>query len=257
MISRSRRTPPWGPLVGRSCGPLLVGAVTLMLGCGDDGGVKRTNKRPKPQSGGGSHNLKVGQPSADIIAAKKDAKRPKKVKRKRPKGGIELPTPKEYTERDFVENVQESRDPFRNYLIKTSLKTKEKGPWTPEGGVVYLETHALGELKVTGIVGFRQRFAMIKDPRTGRTTILKTRDRIAKERALIFQINRDHLVLLVPRVKPKKPGAEPYERSTMYVDDSKKIVDISSDALRPDETGIRISGRRGPVRRRSPRTKEP
>jgi hypothetical protein len=95
---------------------------------------------------------------------------------------------------------------------------------------------------------------MIKDPRTGRTTILKKRDIIGKERARIYEINRDHLVLLIPRIQPGKKQI--VERATMYVDERRKIVDIGSDTLRPDESGIRFSspGRRV---RRPRKSKEP
>lgn len=223
---------------------LLIGA-----SCADE--VKRKKNRGAATAKKGSSNLKkVGQPSAEL--QKPTTKKKKKKKKRRSGVGVDnLPKPDEFAERDFVENEQESRDPFRNYLIKAPIK--DIGPM-PIGDTVYLKEYPVAELKLTGIVGTARRFAMIKDPRTGRTTILKKRDIIAKERARIYEINRDHLVLLIPRIKPGKKQI--VERSTMYVDVRRKIVDIGSDTLRPDETGIRFSSprKRG---RRPPKSKEP
>ena len=234
---------------------LLVAAICLGLlipaGCGDD--VKR--KSTRGAGGKSSTNLKkVGKPSPELQAgalASKKKKKKRRSRRSRRSGADNLPKPDEFAERDFVENEQESRDPFRNYLIKAPIR--DTGP-LPIGDTVYLKDYPVAELKLTGIVGNRRRFAMIRDPRTGRTTILKKRDIIAKERARIYEINRDHLVLLIPRIKPGKKQI--VERTTMYVDDRRKIVDIGSDTLRPDETGIRYSSsrRRG---RRPPKSKEP
>jgi len=230
--------------------PMACLGLLLPTGCGKKPNPK--SKRPSAGSGGGgSSNLKkVGTPSPELQnpVATKTVK--KKKKRRSSGGGIDnLPKPDEFAERDFVENEQESRDPFRNYLIKAPIK--ETGP-LPVGDTVYLKDYPVAELKLTGIVGSRLRFAMIRDPRSGRTTILKKRDIIAKERARIYEINRDHLVLLIPRIKPGKKQI--VERSTMYVDERRKIVDIGSDTLRPDESGIRYSTRRG---RRPPKSKEP
>ncbi len=238
----------------------LVAAVCLGLlipaGCEDE--VKRKSTRGaegKKKKGSGSSNLKkVGQPSADLQANAAASKKKKKKKKKRRVSGTgvdSLPKPDDFAERDFVENEQESRDPFRNYLIKAPIR--ETAPLAI-GDTVYLKDYPVAELTLTGIVGNQKRYAMIRDPRTGRTTILKKRDIIGKERARIYEIKRDHLVLLIPRTKPNKKKI--VERATMYVDDSKKIVDIGSDTLRPDESGIRYSSsrRRG---RRPPKSKEP
>ncbi len=221
------------------CLVALLGFV-VATGCSKE--VKRRSRRSVgPPPGAMAANLnQVGKPSADVIAennAKKSKK--KKKKRRKRKGTLALPKPDEFTDRDFTENEQESRDPFRNLLIKEPTKAAPK--LLDPGDVVYLKDYPLAELRVTGIVGKWKRYAMVLDPRTGRTTILQKRDRIAKERALIFEINRDHLVLLVPRIRPNK--ADPYERKTLYVDETRKIVDISTDPIRPDESGIRISGR--------------
>jgi Tfp pilus assembly protein PilP len=233
--------------------PVLCLGLFLPAGCGDD--VKRKSTRGSGKKKGGmvSSNLKkIGKPSPELHgAAVKKKKKKKRRRRSRGSRTDNLPKADEFAERDFIENEQESRDPFRNYLIKAPVK--ESGP-LPLGDTVYLKDYPVAELKLTGIVGNRLRYAMIKDPRTGRTTILKKRDIIAKERARIYEINRDHLVLLIPRIKPGKKQI--VERSTMYVDERKKIVDIGSDTLRPDETGIRYSSsrKRG---RRPPKSKEP
>jgi Tfp pilus assembly protein PilP len=234
--------------------PLLVcvAGLALLLGTGCEDEVKRkSNRGAKGFKKKASANLKkVGTPSPELHANASKTKKKKKKKKRKRAGTDNLPKPDEFTERDFTENEQESRDPFRNYLIKAPIK--DTGP-LPIGDTVYLKDYPVAELKLTGIVGNNKRFAMIKDPRTGRTTILKKRDIIAKERARIYEINRDHLVLLIPRIKPGKKQI--VERSTMYVDERRKIVDIGSDTLRPDESGIRYSNpRRG---RRPPKSKEP
>jgi hypothetical protein len=235
-----------GLLAAVACLGLLSGA-----GCGDE--VKRKSTRGVAGAKRGSGNLKqVGQPSPEVRSSAKASGKKKTSGRRAVRRGVDnLPKADEFSERDFIENEQESRDPFRNYLIKAPLQ--ETGP-LPFGDVVYLKNYTVAELKVTGIVGQRRRYAMIKDPRTGRTTILKKRDIIAKERARIYEINRDHLVLLIPRIQPGKKQI--VERATMYVDERRKIVDIGSDTLRPDEPGIRFSspGRRG---RRPRKSKEP
>jgi hypothetical protein len=229
-----------------ACLGLLMGA-----GCGKD--VKRKKTRGAAGAMQGSSNLKmVGQPSPEVSSSAKASGKKKTSERRVVRVGVDnLPKPDEFSERDFIENEQESRDPFRNYLIKAPIK--ETGP-LPFGDVVYLKNYTVAELKLTGIVGQRRRYAMIKDPRTGRTTILKKRDIIGKERARIYEINRDHLVLLIPRIQPGKKQI--VERATMYVDERRKIVDIGSDTLRPDESGIRFSspGRRV---RRPRKSKEP
>lgn len=236
-------------IVAVFCLGLLIPA-----GCGDDVKRKKTRGAGGKKAPQGSTNLKkVGTPSPELhgnaSAGKKKKKR--RSRRSRRSGSDNLPKPDDFAERDFIENEQESRDPFRNYLIKAPVK--ETGP-LPIGDTVYLKDYPVAELKLTGIVGNRRRFAMIRDPRTGRTTILKKRDIIAKERARIYEINRDHLVLLIPRIKPGKKQI--VERSTMYVDERRKLVDIGSDTLRPDESGIRYSSsrKRG---RRPPKSKEP
>jgi len=233
------------------CLVVLLGFV-VATGCGKE--VKRRSRRGvDPSPGAMAANLnQVGKPSADVIAENSAKKTKNKKKKKRRKRNLALPKPDEFTDRDFTENEQESRDPFRNLLIKEPTKAAPK--LLDPGDVVYLKDYPLGELRVTGIVGKWKRFAMVADPRTGRTTILQKRDRIAKERALIFEINRDHLVLLVPRIRPNQ--ADPYERKTLYVDETRKIVDISTDPIRPDESGIRISGPGRRVRGGGSRPKE-
>ena len=238
-------------------GGLLLGwlaAVALLVGCKEEVKRRKTRGAPGAKNEASSNLKKVGTPSPELHSSAPGKKKKKKVKksgRSRRGRGLELPKPDEFAERDFVENEQESRDPFRNYLIKQQQKTSQE--IIAPGDVVYLKDYPIAELKVTGIVGQRRRHAMIRDPRTGRTTILKTRDRIAKERALIFEINRDHLVLLIPRIRPGKKQLN--ERATMYVDDARKIVDIGRDTLRPDESGIRFSwSRKG---RRKSKPKEP
>jgi hypothetical protein len=240
----------------------LVGLVSLvalvaltavpLTGCGKK--VKRRKRRsirPPTEPTMASNLADVGRPSADLAARKRPKKR-KRSKTRRVSGpGVALPKADEFTERDFVENPQESRDPFRNLLIKEPTKAEPR--LLDRGDIVYLKDYPLAELRVTGIVGNRRRFAMVRDPRTGRTTILKKRDRLGKERALIFEIKRDHLVLLVPRLRPEK--ADPYERKTLYVDETRKIVEIGSDPIRPDESGIRIFGHRR-RRRGTDRAKE-
>lgn len=252
-VSRALGGPRWLwtlalAIVAAGCG---VGS-----GCGGQD-YKKTSKRggsgPDPMAA----NLKdVGKPSVEVIAEKTEKPEGGEKKRRRAAKGdpaeLQLPKPDEFTERDFVENEQESRDPFRNPLLKEP--TKAPVEVIQPGDVVFLKDYSLSEIKVTGIVGGTRRFAMVLDPRTGRTTILQKRDRIAKERALIFEVNQDHLLVLVPRLRPNKE--DPYERKTLYVDEQRKIVDIGSEALRPDESGIRYSS----PRRRLPegaRTKEP
>jgi hypothetical protein len=230
---------------------LWLACILWLATCGDE--VKR-NRAAKGHPGTAASNLKkVGTPSPELHASATKGKT--KRRRRRGLGSDNLPKPDDFAERDFIENEQESRDPFRNYLIKAPVK--ETGP-LPFGDVVYLKNYPVAELRLTGIVGRRKRYAMIRDPRTGRTTILKKRDIFAKERARIYEINRDHLVLLIPRIRPGKKKI--VERSTMYVDDRRKIVDIGSDTLRPDESGIRYSSPRKRGRRPSKpqaKSKEP
>jgi len=234
-------------LVALACLFLLIPS-----GCGDDVKRKSTRGAGGNKASRGSTNLKkVGKPSVELQSGATAGKKKKKKKRRSRRAVADnLPKPDDFSERDFVENEQESRDPFRNYLIKAPVK--ETGP-LPIGDTVYLKNYPVAELKLTGIVGSRRRYAMIRDPRTGRTTILKKRDIIAKERARIYEINRDHLVLLIPRIKPGKKQI--VERSTMYVDERRKLIDIGSDTLRPDESGIRYSS--SPRGRRPPKSKEP
>lgn len=233
----------------------LVGLFALPRCGGED--FKRTDKRGGSPSAPMAANLKdVGKPSVELIEEKAEKPDAAEKKRRRVAKGegeeLVLPKPEEFSERDFVENEQESRDPFANPLHK--MPTKAPLEVIQPGDVVFLKDYALAELKVTGIVGSVRRFAMVLDPRSGRTTILQKRDRIGKERALIFDVNQDHLLVLVPRLRPGKE--DPYERKTLYVDEQRKIVDIGSEALRPDESGIRYSS---PRRRYSGggRTKEP
>jgi hypothetical protein len=222
---------------------LAAALLFVWVGCGD----KKVKKRRSRRSQGGSAepamaaNLQdVGKPSAEVAARKRPSKKDPRSSGRVGGSGVALPKADEFTERDFVENEQESRDPFRNLLIKQPTKAEPK--LLDQGDIVYLKDYPLAELRVSGIVGSRRRFAMVRDPRTGRTTILKKRDRVGTERALIFEIKRDHLVLLVPRLRPDQ--ADPYERKTLYVDETRKIVDISTDPIRPDESGIRVFGRR-------------
>ncbi len=234
-IPRLRRFRSW---------TLLMGAALLFFwaGCGD----KKVKRRSRRAQGGSAEpamaaNLQdVGKPSAEVVVRKRAKKKSSQSSRRVGSTGVALPKADEFTERDFVENEQESRDPFRNLLIKQPTKAEPK--LLDQGDIVYLKDYPLAELRVSGIVGSRRSFAMVRDPRTGRTTILKKRDRVGKERALIFEIKRDHLVLLVPRLRPDQ--ADPYERKTLYVDETRKIVDISTDPIRPDESGIRVFGRR-------------
>lgn len=198
----------------------------------------------------------VGKPSADLVGDHGlPGPRKKKKKRRRRKGHrAVLPKPDPFTERDFVDNPQESRDPFRNLLSRQALGTESKGLLKTD--VVYLKSYGLSELKVTGIVGRRRRFAMVRDPKTSRTAILRKRDRIARERAIIFDIKADHIVLLVPRLKPGQ--AEPFERLVKYVDDRQRGQTIKTEPLRPDESGIRYSSSHWrPGRRRDVSRKEP
>jgi hypothetical protein len=248
--------PPRSP--GRPCGLAGVGLLLLLASaCGGGSKEKRTSQRGMAPAATEPVNLnQVGKPSVEVVAertAAAEPAQPGKKKRRRAGPAIELPKPDEFTERDWTENDQESRDPFRNYL----LVNVEKG--APEAIVdtteVYLKDFALGELKVSGIVGSRRRYAMMLDPRSDRATILQTRDRFGRERAIIFEINRDHLVLLVP--KPKGTAGDPYDRQLKYVDEVRKIVDVGGDELRPDEPGIRYSsGRRRNVKEKPARPVE-
>lgn len=221
-----------------------IGLLLLVGACGGGDKDKRASHRGLGPGAPAPVNLnQVGKPSVEVVADRAAAQEPTQPSPKKRRAGpaIELPKPDEFTERDWTENDQESRDPFRNYL----LVNVEKG--APEAIVdtteVYLKDFALGELKVSGIVGSRRRYAMMLDPRSDRATILQTRDRFGRERAIIFEINRDHLVLLVP--KPKGTAGDPYDRQLKYVDEVRKLVDIGGDELRPDEPGIRYSsGRR-------------
>ena len=226
-------------------GGLAVAALLLLAAsaCGGGDKDKRSTERGIKTSAPPVNLNSVGKPSVEVVAERASAAEPEapKKKKRRALPAIELPKPDEFTERDWSENDQESRDPFRNYLLVNA----EKG--APEAIVdtteVFLKDFSIGELKVSGIVGARRRYAMMLDPRSDRATILQTRDRFGRERALIFEINRDHLVLLVP--KPKGTPGDPYDRQLKYVDEVRKIVDIGGDELRPDEPGIRYSsGRR-------------
>ncbi|MDX9999678.1 MAG: hypothetical protein RBU30_00125 [Polyangia bacterium] len=234
---------------------LFAAWVAVAAGCGKED-FKRTSKRGLPEDPMAANLKDVGKPSVEVIAEKAEKQEASEKKRRRAskdaKEDLELPKVEEFTERDFVENEQESRDPFRNPLMKEAAKLPVEV--IQPGDVVFLKDYSLAELRVDGIVGGARRYAMVLDPRTGRTTILQKRDRIAKERALIFEVNQDHLLVLVPRLKPGKE--DPFERRTLYVDEQRKMLDIGSEALRPDETGIRYSS----PRRRSQgaeRTKEP
>jgi hypothetical protein len=152
-----------------------------------------------------------------------------------------------------VANPQESRDPFRNLLAQQALGSQSKGILKTD--VVFLKKYGLSELRVTGIAGGHRRYAMVRDPKTGRTAILRKRDRIARERAIIFDIKPDHVVLLVPRLKPGE--AEPFERVVKFVDDKQRALTIKTEPLRPDESGIRYSSPHWRTRRRGVRRKEP
>jgi len=218
-------------------------AVLLGLGCGGQE-VKRRSRRGAPSSGGGQEamaaNLSdVGKPSADLVADKLPGPKKKKRKRRRRRRDLrsELPKPDPFTERDFVDNPQESRDPFRNLLAQQAIGQEPSGILKTD--VVYLKSYGISELKVTGIVGGYRRYAMIRDPKTSRTAILRKRDRIARERAIIFDIKRDHIVLLIPRLKPGKK--EPFERLVKYVDEKQRALTVKTEPLRPDESGIRYS----------------
>lgn len=238
----------------RVIGLLIPVSALLLVSCGKED-FKRTTRRgvDDPMAA----NLKdVGKPSADRFEelAPREGSARKKPAKKKSRSSSETPVskPDEFTERDFIESEQESRDPFRNLQMKEAAQAPAEA--IVAGDVVYLQEYGVAELKVTGIVGSHRRTAMVLDPRTGRTTILHRRDRIGKESAVIFEINRDHLVLLVPKEKPDPD--DPYERKTIYVDEQRRIVDIGTDALRPDESGIRYSSGRGRPSGRGP-AKEP
>lgn len=253
---------PAAPRVHSCSGSLLrplclfaLGGIVALVGCGG-GDVKRKSRRGDPEPPMAANLKDVGKPSVELIEEK--AAKPENTEKKRRRAAkgeaddLVLPTPEEFSERDFLENEQESRDPFANPLHKEPAKAPLEV--LQPGDVVFLKDYALAELKVTGIVGSLRRYAMVLDPRTGRTTILQKRDRLGKERALIFDVNQDHLLVLVPRLRPGKE--DPFERKTIYVDEQRKIVDIGTEALRPDESGIRYSS---PRRRLAggARTKEP
>lgn len=151
------------------------------------------------------------------------------------------------TEQDFIENTESSRDPFRNYLKPQAAETPVES--FEDTRVVLLEQYELSELKLHGIAGRRPRFAMFCPPNNRTTSVMKG-VRISKSKALIVDITEDHVILQIPQLVSGRPAT--FVERIIWVDPNRKVVEIGSKPLKPDEQGIRYSGwrRRRTVRKR-------
>jgi Tfp pilus assembly protein PilP len=158
----------------------------------------------------------------------------------------------ELTEQDFMENPEANRDPFRSYLQPEAVEAAEVS--FEDTRVVLLERYELSELDLTGIVGQRQRYAMLRSP-DGRTTNVEKGVRLSKAKALVMEVAEDHVILQIPQLTEGKRST--FVERILWVDPNRRAEEVSSRPLKPDEEGLRYSGwRRRRYRRRSRRRKD-
>jgi Tfp pilus assembly protein PilP len=229
------------PILNALLTAALAIALTLSLGCGQ---TTQSTGRSKGKKGTGKSPIR---PSGDML--KKPAKR-KKARRTRRFRSVVRPGERapELTEQDFTENTESSRDPFRNYLKPVTVETPEKS--FEDTRLVLLEQYDLAELKLSGIAGRRPRVAMFRTPNK-RTTNIRKGIRISKSKALVVEIAEDHVILQIPQLTAAKRAS--FVERIMWVDPNRKVIEIGSKPLQPDEQGIRYSGwrrRRDAIRRR-------
>lgn len=223
---------------------LLTAALSIALmctpGCGQ---TTQSTGRSKGKKG-----KSPIRPSADMLRSK--SAKPRKARRTRRFKAVVRPGERapELTEQDFTENTESSRDPFRNYLKPVTVETPEKS--FEDTRVVLLEQYDLAELKLSGIAGRRPRVAMFRTPNR-RTTNIRKGIRISKSKALVVEIAEDHVILQIPQLTAAKRAS--FVERIMWVDPNRKVIEIGSKPLQPDEQGIRYSGwrrRRDAIRRR-------
>jgi len=195
----------------------------MLVGCGEK--VQSTGRRGKKSGAakaGGTSRSKTRPHVGRSVHHRESAK---------------WKTPPQVSEQDFIENREANRDPFRNFLKpqETTLPTES----FEDTRVVLLEQYELTELTLSGIGGRRPRVAMLRTP-DGRTTNLSKGVRVSKSKALIVDIAEDHVILQVPQLTA---GQRPtFVERILWVDPSRKDVEISAQPLKADEQGIRLTG---------------
>ncbi|MCD6499273.1 MAG: pilus assembly protein PilP [Deltaproteobacteria bacterium] len=197
--------------------------IVLLVGCGEkvQSTGRRGQKKTRPKAGGGTP-----QNSASSGGRRTHHRKGTKWK--------SLP---EVSEQDFIENTEANRDPFRDFLKPQATILPAES--FEDTRVVLLEQYELSELALSGIGGRRPRMAMFRTP-GGRTTNVSKGVRISKSKALIVDIAEDHVILQVPQLTA---GQRPtFVERILWVDPSRKDVEISAQPLKPDEQGIRLSG---------------
>ncbi len=161
----------------------------------------------------------------------------KRAKRKRTKDDPTIPAEiPDLSERDFVEDTESNRDPFRSFLVPEELDVEQAS--FEDTRVVLLDRYELTELRLTGIVGGRHRFAMFRAP-DNRTTNVTRGVRITKSRALVVEIAEDHVILQIPQLTDDQRPS--FVERIVWVDPSRRIIEIGRTPLRADEEGIRYS----------------
>jgi Tfp pilus assembly protein PilP len=213
---------------------LLLAVVAV--GCGEE--VQSTGRRG------------TGGTKAKARKSKKGRTRRRKRRRTHRRKGVRGKPP-ELTEQDFMENPEANRDPFRSYLQPEEAEVAAES--FEDTRVVLLERYELTELELTGIVGRTNRLAMFRSP-DDRTTNIQKGIRISKSKALVVEVAEDHVILQIPQIaEGKRPT---FVERILWVDPSRRAVEISGRPLRPDEEGIRYSGwRRGRYLRQRRRNK--
>lgn len=172
----------------------------------------------------------------------------KRSRRKQTKEDLEIPSEiPDLSERDFVADTESNRDPFRSFLVPEEIDVEQAS--FEDTRVVLLDRYELTELRLTGIVGGRSRYAMFRAP-DNRTTNVSRGVRITKSRALLVEIAEDHVILQIPQLTDEQIPT--FVERIVWVDPNRRIIEIGRTPLRADEEGIRYSSgqRSGRFRRR-------
>ena len=202
-------------------------ALALALGaCGDK--VESTGRRG---AGGKAGARKGGSKSS---SSSKSRKRKKRRSSRRGKTRFSAQNVVEMTEQEFVANNEANRDPFRSFLQPENVEVAQVS--FEDTRLVLLEGYELAELKLTGIVGGRRRHAMFRSP-DNRTTNVTKGVKLSKSNALIMEIAEDHVILQIPQLTDSQKPT--FVERILWVDKNRKVVEIGSKPLRPDEEGIR------------------
>lgn len=217
----------------RTLSTFMAIAMGFCAGCGQETRSTGRKKAPKAKS--------PIRPSPDVVMERSKSAAADPARRRPVELAVALPgePAPELTEQDFTENTESSRDPFRNYLKPVTVEAPEKS--FEDTRVVLLEQFDLAELKLNGIAGRRPRIAMFRTP-DRRTTNVQKGMRVSKSKALVVEIAGDHVILQIPQLTAARKAT--FVERIMWVDPNRKVIEIGSKPLQPDEQGIRYSGAR-------------